>query len=272
MIAVGLHRDVPEHVYHADPCERPALSASIARVLLDQSAAHAYARHPRLGGQPSAPTGAMERGTLIHALILGGAPVVAVNAENWRTKAAREARDEARAAGSIPILAHELADLTAAADAIRGQLPPWVEGAHHEVTAVWDIDGVLCRGRVDVLDAHRILDLKTTRDASPEAMARAVIRYGYDVQAAAYSEAIRELTAARHVEYTIAAVELEPPYAVGLYTLDGELRERGEHRWMIAQARWAGCIATGEWPVGYGGRLECPPWAGVEYEYEEDER
>lgn len=33
----GLYLEVPERIYHADPCPSPSLSASVANVLIDQS-------------------------------------------------------------------------------------------------------------------------------------------------------------------------------------------------------------------------------------------
>src|ERR1700690_768850 len=162
----GLHFDIPESVYHADPCERPSLSVSVAKVLLDRSPFHAAAIHPRLGRQSleegdDEPTSVMQRGRLIHALLLGGggkfATVmktdkktgVVASADDYRTDSAKEFRDAAIARGEIPGLSHERADPTPASDVLRSKLenPPL-----REVTAVWESDGVLCRGLLDGLD------------------------------------------------------------------------------------------------------------------------
>ena len=38
----GIHYNVPEAAYHADPCEAPSLSSGIARTLLTRSTLHAW--------------------------------------------------------------------------------------------------------------------------------------------------------------------------------------------------------------------------------------
>ena len=98
-----------ERDYHADPAPSPSFSASLGKVILDQSPLHAYLAHPRLGGAKREPTSAMEFGTLVHKLILGeGTSIVSVNADTWKTTAARTARDEARAAGKLAVLTADI--------------------------------------------------------------------------------------------------------------------------------------------------------------------
>ncbi|GBR70939.1 hypothetical protein [Gluconobacter kanchanaburiensis] len=86
--------DMPEAVYHSDPCLEPSLSNSIARVLLDQSPMHAHYAHPRLNlkREPFEVTAAMDFGTALHKLLLGkGAAIVEVKADAYRSAAAKEA-------------------------------------------------------------------------------------------------------------------------------------------------------------------------------------
>ena len=67
----GVYYDLPEHEYHSDPCDSPSLSASIAQTIVLESPAHAWLQHPRFGGKQIEPTKEMDRGTLVHALLLG---------------------------------------------------------------------------------------------------------------------------------------------------------------------------------------------------------
>ena len=119
-LPVGLHMGIPHDRYHADPCERPSLSAHIAMELIKHSAGHAAKIHPRIGGERHAESnGAMDTGSLLHGLILGGgAPIVEVDAKAWNTNDAKAKRDEAMKAGKIAVLAHKFARIqtTAAAD------------------------------------------------------------------------------------------------------------------------------------------------------------
>src|SRR4051812_22987943 len=83
----------------------PTLSASIANILINASPAHARSQHPRLN--PDWQREEEEKfdiGTVAHALLLQGKReadeiVEVVLADDWRTKIAKEARAEARAAG-----------------------------------------------------------------------------------------------------------------------------------------------------------------------------
>jgi hypothetical protein len=93
-----------------------------------------------------------------------------------------------------------------------------------EMSCVWTdrASGVLCKGRMDRhspdLAGGAIVDLKTTKDASPLAFERAIFSYGYHRQAAMYLGGAKALgIAARH--YVIIAVESAPPHGVGIYRL-----------------------------------------------------
>ena len=97
--------EIAEDVYHADPVPGGSLSSSGARKLLPPSCPARF-RHER--DHPPASTPSMERGTAAHRLVLGtGAEIVQVDAADWRTKAAQDERDKARADGKVPLLAAE---------------------------------------------------------------------------------------------------------------------------------------------------------------------
>lgn len=252
----GIYIDVPDADYHADPCPAPSLTASVAKVLLEQSPLHAYTIHPKLGGHARASTDEMEHGALVHALLLGRGPeIVSVEAKDWRTKVAKAARDEARARGALPVLERHHGRARLAAQKIRERLADLGHelGGQSEVTIAWreaTPDGdVWARGRIDHLDGATILDLKTCTSATAGACVRRIIDYGYDVQRAAY---VRGLTAIRpelggRVRFVFAFAEVEPPYGVIVAPLDGVLRDYGERRWVEACERWARALRTGRW-------------------------
>lgn len=265
---------ISEEEYHADPCPAPSLSASVAKVLVEKTPRHAWQMHPRLGGVSREPTATMERGTLIHKLVLGaGREFVEVAAKDWRTKAAQEQRDAARAGGLVPVLAADLDDAREAALRITENLAASgvVLSGESELSVTWQEparDGaVWCRTRMDHFISEvgaTIFDLKTSRSAHPKACSRHVIDYGYTIQRAAYVRAIerRYPDTAGRVAFVFAFVETEPPYEVGVYELDGMLREHGERLWSEAVDAWSHCLATGEWP-GYRRervQLEAPGW------------
>ena len=111
--------------YHADKiASRPSLSASMAHLLCTSSPAHAWVAHPKLN--PAFERHEEEKfdvGTVAHALLLQGEDVaVVVDAPDWRTNAAKEERDAARAAGQIPLLAKHWDAVRAMVAATRQQL------------------------------------------------------------------------------------------------------------------------------------------------------
>lgn len=267
---------IDDRAYHADPCERPSLSQSIARILLDKSPRHAHFAHPKLGAGEREERKVFDAGKLVHKLVLGkGADIVVVDAADWRTKAAQTARDEARAAGKIPALVSDYDDAKLAALAARDQLAGYgleLRG-ESEVAVTWrePVSGhadVLCRGMLDNLFIGRreavITDIKTSSSAHPRACASHVVSYGYDVQQAAYTRAVEDLypELAGRVDFVFAFIEIGPPVCVTVGRLDGVLRERGERRWRSAVALWAECLAFDSWPA-YAVRpitIEAPPW------------
>jgi hypothetical protein len=264
--------------YYADPCTGPSLNASTAKTLITRSPLHAWQEHPRLGGAPREATAAQEHGSLIHRLVLGaGDDIEVIDAPDWRTKAAKEQRDDARTAGRIPVLVADHAEAEVAARAIADALAAFGidlsggEAGESEVMLSWHErsarGSVLCRGMLDRLVLGRsgiIYDLKTTPNAHPQACARRVADLGYDIQAAAYTSAVEKLRPdlVGRVEFVFVFAETEPPYCVTPMKPGGMMREFGLTRWQRAVEVWAACLADGRWP-GYVEsitQLELPPW------------
>jgi hypothetical protein len=253
----------------------PALSQSLANVLLKQSPEHAHAKFT--GWSEDERTKSMSGGTILHKLILGrGQEITRIEADSFRTKAAQEARDAAYAAGETPVLDHEYVGYEAAAKCIRGKLldrgldlSAVVHGASNEVAIVWRSNGVLCKGMLDRLEINDALkhvdiwDLKSIVSADADKCAKHCIEYGYDVQRAAYIEGVETLlpSMAGRVRYSWVFIESEPPYAVVIRRARGSLRERGERRWRRAVNTWAQCIARDEWSGYSDSDIDCPPWA-----------
>lgn len=259
--------------YHNDPCDGPSLSSSIAHQLISRSPRHAFLAHPKLGGVRREPTKALDRGSLIHRLVLdAGADIVPIDAADYRTKAAQQARDEAREAGKIPALIADVEDAAKAAVEIHHQLAAYgiTLTDQSEIVALWtehadDGTPVKCRSMTDNLALPMIYDLKTARSAHPAAIQKHVIGYGYDIQAAAYRSAIEHIKPelAGRVGFTFLFVELEPAVTVTPARCSGTMRELGERKWRRAVNTWAACLRTNEWP-GYVAdviEIEAPTWA-----------
>src|ERR1700747_1719 len=108
MLGPGFYDGISHSDYLAD-AEGPRLSASLAHLMLSKSPRQPGAGPPLLGAcSPDESTDDRDRGTLLHALLLGGRNVIEVEADDYRTKAARELRDEIKAAGDVPVLTQKL--------------------------------------------------------------------------------------------------------------------------------------------------------------------
>jgi PDDEXK-like domain of unknown function (DUF3799) len=270
--------DVTPEQYHTDPCLTPSLSSSIAKIIIERSPAHARLAHPRLGGASKHSfTESMSNGSVIHRMVLGkGSSFDTLEFPDYRTKAAQQARDASRAQGRTPMLAHEVAELVDAAKHISAQLAAYgfdMDPARSEVAAEWQervhaSDALVqCRCMFDhvYLEDGLILDLKTTVSANPVDLQRAITRYGYDVQHAAYTSALRTLRPrlAGREEFVFLFVEIEEPYAVTPVKLTGEFRALGQSRWSRAVRTWYDCLTNDDWPAYTRGvvEIEPTPWA-----------
>jgi hypothetical protein len=269
----GFHRGVSKADYLSDPCAVPSLSSSLASLIVQRSPAHAFAAHPKLGKHRSDPTAAMVNGTIIDSLLVGGdTELVESPHEEYRTKEAREWRDAVIASGKQPMKAKELGYARKAADCIRENLAAegLVLDGEHQVVAVWDVDGVRCRARFDHLKLEQglIVDLKTADSAAPRQLGGKFVSFGYDIQHAAYVSAVETLMPelAGRVRMVFAMAETEPPYAVNVATLDGQMRALGAWRWGKAVRAWGECLRTRKFPGYPSTEVAAPPWAMSEME------
>lgn len=266
----GLHFGMHHDMYHSDPCEVPSLSSHMAVLGLTRSWLHVQSAHPRLGNvRVRSDSDSMDGGSLLHMLVLGSGPeIVQVEFDDWRTKAAREAREEARAAGKLPILACKIEPAREAADRMRKSFPVDLEKCKTEATGIWKSGEATCRMRLDAwcADELTIVDLKTTEDANTAASGSYVVRFGIDVQAAAYLDGIQSILPqyAGKVRFLLHFCEPVAPFAYVTAELSGELLSIGEAKWKRAKAQWSACMANGIWPgpmmIGPR-RIEAPAWA-----------
>lgn len=264
---------ISDDEYHADPCAFPSLSSSIANVLDQESALHAWARHPRLGGIKRRPTKSMDHGSLSHALLLGsGKEVEIIDAKDYRTNAAKERRDEAEKTGRIPVLVADYAEAKRTAMKLRerfNELGIVLDG-ESELTALWtetarNGHAVQCRGMLDHVKLPVIYDLKSIRSAKPDVCRKHIESYGYAVQRAAYVSAVERIKPelAGRVDFIFVFYELEPPHAVTPMRLSGAFRELGTRAWKRSVNRWEWCLRNSAWPAYADGIISVEPstWA-----------
>lgn len=264
----GLYDGIPDDEYHRSH----ALSSSGARKLLPPSCPALF-KYDRDNGQ--APKAVWDFGRAAHAHVLGvGAPVVRVDADDWRSKAAKEARDAAYADGHTPVLEREWQQVVGMADAVRAHpiasalLDP--DRGRPEVSAYWEDPKheIWRRIRLDWLpdtDGGRLIvpDYKSTASAEPRAIAKSVASFGYHVQEAFYRDGLEALQVADDVAFVFIFQERSAPYLITVVQLDLEALRIGRTLVDRACQVFAECEATGEWPT-YTSDVELislPGWA-----------
>lgn len=269
--------DIPLAEYVSDPAPEPSLSASIAHVMLDESPLHAWHNHPRLNPhyQPNN-ADKFDIGTIAHNVLLEGdySRIAVVNEKDWRKDSAKDARDEARAAGKVPILSKDMeaieAMVTAAKEAIAcSELSECftTDGGKSEQTLIWEEQGIWLRSRPDrrSTDWRVIVDYKTTgTNAKPELWAKGpLLNNGYDIQAALGLRGVNKLQLSDRCTFIFIVQEINPPYAVSFVRLSPSYRYCAELKLDRAIALWRRCMETCNWP-SYGSQtvdVEPPPWA-----------
>lgn len=272
---------MPEPLYHADPVPCGSLSSSGARLLLPPSTpAHFRWRQDN----PQPPTRAMEIGSGTHTIVLGdGPPVARLEFGDWKTKAAREAGDAARAAGRIPLLAHEHDLALGMARSVREHevagalfapgsgLPEQCLFWQQPITNIW------CRCRLDWLPHSApvmyVGDLKTSFDASAEHAAKAFTNLGYHQQAEWNAWGIKELGLAEQVVFLFVFVEKDPPHLVHVVTPDADALAVAADRNRKAIDVFRRCMEADYWPGYPEGvtTVSLPRWALVQHEIAEAE-
>jgi PDDEXK-like domain of unknown function (DUF3799) len=265
---------IPHAEYHADCCPTPSLSSSVAKVLLRQSPAHAAMMHPKLNpSYVNSESSRFDLGTICHALLLedDSSRLVTIEADDWRTKAAKEARDAARAEGRIPILVKQAAHLLKMVGTARDFLRNSELGDFRfqaERTIAWQDNGIWCRARPDWLSDGRdlILDYKTCDDASPDSFIRQIGRMSYDLQAAFYLRGLQAVGSS--ATFVFLAQEIEIPYACSLVALSNSYLELAAAKAERAVRTWSYCLKSGDWH-GYTNKIlyaDPPSWAMAEHE------
>lgn len=270
----GLYPDMTDTEYHADPVVGGSLTSTGARTLVNRTPAH-Y-RYEQMKGRPDKT--AFDLGRAVHDALLGhGAPLYEVPADDWRTKAAKEARDQARAEGYTPLLTCQIEAVRAVVAAVRadptaGRLFARDGQAELTVVARDPETGATCRARLDWYvpgDVPLFVDLKTCDDASPRGLARAMSSWNYHQQLPFYEDTLRAATGHTGPIHTVlVGVEKDPPHLVGFGEPDEQAIAWGRRLNRKARDIYRRCTDTDTWP-GHEPRpvpLSLPGWQLNAYE------
>lgn len=274
----GIYLDVPAVDYFGDCCPAPSFTQSLAKLMLERSPRHVWTEHPRLNPVYVHDDGDYRKdqaiGNAAHALLLGrGKELAIINADDFRTKVAQQAKEAARALGQTPILAKHYDTATEMVVAAVKQLDDvgiqiTAELGDSEVVAVAEEGGFWLRSMIDLLSHSRtlVLDYKTSAMCcSPYALPQKLNSDGFDVQAAFHErilDALDPATAGRR-GHLFLCQENDPPYALTVAQLSEAVLTIGRKKVDYAVGMWKRCMAADQWPL-YPSRIvvpEMPQWA-----------
>lgn len=280
--------DVDPDAYH----KLPGFSASLAKILIARSAAHAKdARDRQIEDEADEDVDddkrkRLERGSVLHHMVLGkGKRIAVVPFADYRSKDAKAARDAARASGMIPVKEAEYEILSGVARAIGARIAAaghvldgasevaiewWEQTQHGEAQCramldhfiTWGLDPRDETGPVGAI----VYDLKIVDDAAHERCERTAENLGYAIQAAAYRRALTALhpRLGGRIEFRFLFCESRRPYELWDPEPDGMFEALGEQRWLRAVRAWGAGLATGQWPglrIPERKEITAPLWA-----------
>jgi hypothetical protein len=217
-------------------------------------------------------TPALLLGTLVHAVILERTPLADICAIKppEMSLATKEGKAWKAEQAGKPIISDADADHIvgmARSVAANPHAVAMLQGCpQREQPMFASVRGVESKALIDAFGTDGeewvICDLKTTDDASPDAFARKVEGYHYDMQAAFYSEILSlnyQIECQPHFYWL--TVEKAPPYTCAVHSAV-DWMEAGHEKVRRALSRLKECRATNQWPQPWGGIniLKRPAW------------
>ncbi len=252
----GIYDGIPNATYHANP----ALGSTSLKTLATKTPAHYQhdKTHPKFSD-------AFTLGTAAHSLILEDdtSGIEIVFADNWLTKAAKEAKAAALAAGKRPLLHKEVTQIQAMQYAVMNHPKAAELFTDHraEESVFWDEDGLALKCRPDAWKPGLLIDLKTTRSADPNEFGKTAHEFGYHQSAAHYIDGVKAATG-EELPFHFVLVEKTEPYLVSVVELDIEAINIGRQLNDRAKRIYRECVESNTWP-GYPNAdlISLPMWA-----------
>jgi len=274
--AAGIHDDLPESEYRADP----AVAQSDLKLLM-RSPAHLVAAK----SAPKEETPTLTFGRLVHHLALTPELppwwIVRPAGLDLRTKAGKEWAESVN--GASVITQEQFDSARRMIDNLNAH-PAWAlcsrqDKSKREVSCFGErlvlpqgqpMMDIRVKARIDLVPevGPALVDLKTTDDARPEQFARSVDEFGYHIQAAFYLDLWNELASEQRDQFCIFAVEKTAPHNVAAYCIHADAITHGRTLYHNALEVFAECVREGRWP-GYTEdirMLNIPRYAYQRYE------
>jgi hypothetical protein len=230
-------------------------------------------------------------GTASHALLLEGIDTIAViEAEDWRTNAAKKERDEAYKQGRTPLLRHQYDGAKAMVDVALQSIYGCKElkitdlraDGDSELSWFWkerapgggEDQEIWLRVRPDWISKDRklLLDYKTTGlSANPTDWGRQAVNMGYDIQDSLYCRGVKAIEGIYEKldpKMVFLIQEDHEPYLCSFVGLPPDFLELGKSKVEFGMAIWQECLSSGIW-YGYPSQVcwaNLPSWASAAWE------
>lgn len=218
-------------------------------------------------------TDAMRLGTLFHMATLEPAKYAdSVACWDGGRRAGKDwaaFKESAESEGRSVVTADERDQLAAWANAARRHETAdkllWSREGPAEVGYVWDdaATGLRCKCKLDKVTPGLVIsDIKTSRDPDLHDFGRAMVRYGYDMQAAMYLDGYRACTGDTEAAFVFVVVGKSAPYEVIVCRPTEGVLNVGRERYREVLRRLRKFYETGE-TFGYAEGVvlaELPDW------------
>lgn len=242
-----------------------ALNYSTLKHILRSPAHFKHARE-----NPIEPTKAMQFGTLVHMRLLEPDKFksqVVAEVIDRRTKVGKERAEAIESQGLYLISPEEKLRIDFIFDAVMNNpdARKYIEAGEREKAFTWTDQetNLLCKARPDfVHSGELIIDIKTSKDASPGPFARTAASLYYHFQAAFYLDGVSLATGRELKDFVFLVIEPEPPFGVALYCLDLQAIEAGRLLYRHALSLVKQCEEDGiygAYPQGLK-TLSLPSW------------
>ena len=231
---------------------------------------------------PEPETPALAFGIAFHAYVLEPdkffQEYIIVPKIDKRTKEGKEISQKINESGKIPLSEELFACIKSMAESIMNNkyAAMLIKNGEHEQSYYWTdkLTGIplKCRPdcRTDLKTISVIVDLKTTENAETESFMRSCIKYGYDLQAAMYTQGVEFVEKKPH-KFVFIAVEKSPPYVCNVLEADDFIIKKGTQDLTGYLYTLKKCLETDNW-YGYNGEngnpnvISLPSWLAKEYE------
>lgn len=259
--APGLYPELSETYHSIQHAPTRALTQSGIKILLNETPFDYM-------NPPEKKSAEMAFGSVVHTLALGkGARFSVSPFDDYKTKDARQWRDDTNAEGLIPIKAEPFQNAQKIATIIKNKIDRVTQGEHYEteVPFFWQEGETWCSGMLDIWCPALLFgaDIKITSILGKRLRAH-VVNQGWDLQNAWYTRGLAKIMPeyAGRIRFGNILVHPKPPHNSRLTMINTGWRDSAEDECLRALTIFGKCMETNTWP-GYPDdfeMLDIPAW------------